>query len=86
MGERVTKKGEPACYDKSSHHPATQTHQDRAEEDHPDGFVRQGEEAMAPFEYGVALGTDLLALQGEGAKEKNDPGNANTPCKRRSWQ
>jgi len=41
---------------------------------------------MAPFQYGITLGTDLLALQREGAEKKNDPGNADTPVKWRPWQ
>ena len=82
MGKRVPEEREPACYDKTTHYTATQTHEDRAQENHPYGIVRQGEESVTPFKYGVALRADLLSLQGEGKEEEERATNHNPTGKR----
>ncbi len=46
------------------HYATTQTHEDRTQENHSYGFVRQGEKPIASSKNGVPLGTYLLALEG----------------------
>ena len=70
MGEGVPEEGEPARYDKTTHYAATQTHEDRTQKNHPYGFVRQGEESITPFKYGITLRADLFSLQREDKEEE----------------
>ena len=85
MRKRVPEEREPARYDKTTHYAATQTHEDRAQENHPYGIVRQGEESVTPFKYGVALRANLLSLQGEGKEEDERATNYNPTGKREPY-